>query len=388
MENSRPRWSSRTKLTIVILLLASGVYLLYRFSVVLPPLILAIIFAYVLTPLVQFLHVRIKLGRTLSTLLVYLVVIAVLVLIPLLIIPPLTEQIAGLNLDVQRFLLAIEDILGHRYVVAGQVIDVDAVFQQLIGSLQNLLEPVFGQTLTLAFDILQSLVWMVFIAVVSFYLVKDGPALRTWLEGIVPPEYRFDYIRLRDEINHIWGAFFRGQLLLATVVAAIFTVAGLLLGLPFAFAMGVLAGLLEFLPSIGHAIWLTLASLLAFFGGSTWLPLPNWVFMLVLIGVHLIFQQFDLNYLIPRIIGRSVHLPPLVVILGIVTGAVLAGVLGILLAAPTIASTRVLARYIYANLFDLDPFPGSGVVPLPPPDPQWWRSLAPRRSSSAGDDEN
>ena len=81
-------------------------------------------------------------------------------------------------------------------------------------------------------------------------------------------------------------------------------------------------------------------ALLSFFVGSTWLPIPNWVFALIIISLHLVFEQFDLNYLIPRIIGRSVHLPPLVVILGIVTGAVLAGVLGILLAAPTIASAE------------------------------------------------
>jgi predicted PurR-regulated permease PerM len=95
--------------------------------------------------------------------------------------------------------------------------------------------------------------------------------------------------------------------------------------------------------------------------------------MLIVIGLHLIFEQFDLNYLIPRIIGRRVHLPPLVVILGIVAGAVLAGVLGILLAAPTIASARVLGRYVYANLFDLDPFPNTSTSPLPPPNPRWWQ---------------
>jgi predicted PurR-regulated permease PerM len=163
------------------------------------------------------------------------------------------------------------------------------------------------------------------------------------------------------------------------VVAVIFTIIGFILGLPFALAMGVFAGLMEFLPSIGHGIWLVVASLLALFAGSTWLPLPNWAFMLVVIGLHLVYQQFDLNYLIPRIIGHSVHLPPLVVILGIVTGAVLAGVLGIPLAAPTIASARVLGRYVYANLFDLDPFAASAAPPLPPPNPRWWRVLFPAK---------
>ena len=78
------------------------------------------------------------------------------------------------------------------------------------------------------------------------------------------------------------------------------------------------------------------------------------------------------------------HLPPLVVILGIVTGAALAGVLGVVLAAPTVASARVLARYVFANLNDENPFPDeTSSTLLPPPDPRWWDI---RKKSS--DEEN
>ena len=367
----------QAKLTISFLLIALVIYLLYRFGVILAPMILAVILAYVLSPMVSALQNRLGIRRALATLITYLILLAVLVALTLVIIPPLVTQFTGLNLNIQRSLLAIEEILGHRFILAGRVIDLDVIIQQAVGSLQGFMEPVFGQTLNLAVDVISSVVWVIFILVVVFYLIKDGPAMRDWLEKIIPPAYRDDYIRLRDEISSIWAAFFRGQLVLALVVSVIFTAIGFILGLPFAFAMGVFAGLMEFLPSIGHGIWLMVASLLALFGGSTWLPLPHLAFMLIVIGLHLVYQQFDLNYLIPRIIGRSVHLPPLVVILGIVTGAVLAGVLGILLAAPTIASARVLGRYVYANLFDLDPFPVSGAFPMPQPNLRWWRKHLP-----------
>jgi predicted PurR-regulated permease PerM len=373
MDATRPRWSPQAKLTVSLLIVALFVYLLSRFSAVLAPMTLAVILAFVLSPLVKVFQDRFGMRRPLAVILTYLVLLAVMVTLPAIILPVLAAQVAGLNLDFQRILRTVEDMLGHRYLIAGQVINVDDLIQQAIGSLQGVFEPVFGQTLSLAVEVISSVVWVIFILVVSFYLIKDGQALRTWLENMVPAVYRKDYVRLRDEINHIWAAFFRGQLVLAVVVSVIFTVIGFCLGLPFALAMGVFAGLLEFLPSIGHGIWLVVASLLAFFGGSTWIPVPNWVFMLIVIGLHLVYQQFDLNYLIPRIIGRSVHLPPLVVILGIVTGAVLAGVLGILIAAPTIASARVIGRYVYANLFDLDPFAAHAAPPLPPPDPRWWR---------------
>jgi predicted PurR-regulated permease PerM len=375
MQKQKVRWSSRTKIVVSLLLLTFAVYMLYRFSIILTPFILAIIIAYILTPAVDYFQNRLHLPRVLAILVAYLLLIVVLITLPLLIVPPLVDQFTALNVDVQRFLLSVESLLGNQYSIAGQVINLEAVFKQMVGSLQGLAEPVFGQTLGFVLDVITSLIWVVFIFVVSFYLIKDSQQVRQWLEGLVPPSYSEDYVQLRDEISRIWGAFFRGQVILALIVATIFTIIGFILGLPFAFAMGVFAGLMEFLPSLGHGIWLTTASLLALFAGSTNLPIPNWVFMLLIIGLHLVFEQFDLNYLIPRIIGRSVHLPPVVVILGIVGGAAIAGVLGILLAAPTIASARVVGRYIYANLFDMEPFPSSVVQTLPPPNPRWWHHI-------------
>lgn len=382
MAEPRPRWSPLTKIVISLLLLAFAIYLLDRFSIVLAPFVLAVILAYILNPLVNRLHQGFGLRRSLAVLIAYLLVLAVLLTVPLVILPPLADQFTSLNLDIQRFIEQLEAVLGKQYSIAGRyTLDVDALIRQVVGSLQGLLEPVFGQTLELVVEIISSVVWLIFIVVVSIYLILDGPTLRAWLESLVPPVYRPDYLRIRDEIGEIWGAFFRGQIVLALVVFIIFSVMGLLLGLRFSLAMAVFAGLLEFLPSIGHGIWLFVASLLAFFGGSTWLPLPNWAFLLIVVGLHLVYQQFDLNYLIPRIIGRSVHLRPVVVILGIVAGAALAGVLGILLAAPSIASLRVLMRYVYANLFDMEPFPQRAVGSMPPPNPEWWRKLFPRRTS-------
>ena len=381
MEQTRPRWAARTKLLVAILLLALFVYLIFRFSSIIPPFILSIIIAYILSPLVNAFQSRLHIRRGFATFLAYLTLLASIAAFLGIIIPILAAQIKDLNVDIQLFLREVTNFLGHRYTIAGQVIDLDALLEQFGGALPAGLEPAFGRTLGFAVDVITSIIWIIFIVVVTFYLIKDSSKLREWFESLVPPDYREDFIRLREDISYIWASFFRGQLVLALVVATLFTGIGLILGLPFPLALGVLAGLLEFLPSVGHGIWLTIASLLTLFLGSTWLPLPNWVFVLIVIGLHFVFQQFDLNYLIPRIIGRSVHLPPLVIILGIVAGAVLAGVLGILLAAPTIASARVIGRYIYANLLDMDPFPTSLVKPLPPPNPRWWRKLFSKEST-------
>ncbi len=382
MGESRPRWSPQVKLAVSLLVLALLIYLLARFTVAIGPLILAMILAYILTPAVNYLVRRFKLGRGMATLLTYLAFLAATVAILFLILTPLARQMSYLNLDYQRFINQLDALFAYQLVIGGQVVfDGASLAQQLAGILNGVIEPIFGRTLSLAVDVISSLVWVIFILVVSFYLIRDGPALRRWAEGLVPADYRQDFARLLELINGIWGAFFRGQLLLAMVVSVIFSIAGLALGLPFALAMGVLAGMLEFLPSVGHGIWLVTASILALAEGSTWMPVPNWLFALIIIALHIVFQQFDLNYLIPRIIGRRVHLPPVVVILGIVAGAAIAGVLGIVLAAPTIASGRVLFRYIYANLLDLDPFAEVLYAPLPPPDPGWWRLASRSRSA-------
>jgi predicted PurR-regulated permease PerM len=374
MEINHPRWSTQTKLVVTLLLLALFIFLLFRFHIILAPITLAVILAYILSPAVNYFQKRLHIHRFLATLLCYIAFLVMITLLPVLLIPLLGDQVSGLNVDLQDIIRRLEAIIAHQYIIAGQVFDGQAIYRQIVVALQGIVQPVFGRTFIFLMDVISSIAWVIFIGIISFYLVKDSPMFFTWLENLVPPSYRTTYNYLRNEINQIWSAFFRGQLVLALIVSILFTVIGFILGIPFWLAMGVFAGLLEFLPSIGHGIWLVTASLVALTIGSTWIPLPNWAFMLVIIALHLVFEQFDMNYLIPRIIGRRVHLPPVVVILGIGAGAVMAGVLGIALAAPIIASARVVGRYIYANLLDEEPSQESIAPLLPPPNPRWWHA--------------
>jgi predicted PurR-regulated permease PerM len=379
MNSTRPPWPYQTKLVVSLLVLGFLIYMLFRFSVVIAPIVLAIILAYIISPLATLFTNRLHLPKVLSILLAYIVLLFLVGLIPVLALPILITEIQETDLSLKTVLASAQGLLVSPIHVAGISIDLTRFVTQANDAIRGLSQAFVSQTLTLVVDVITSIVWVIFIFVFSFYLVKDSDKLRSWVEDRVPPVYRSDFIRLRDQINGIWSAFFRGQIVLATVVAIMFTVIGLVLGIPFAIGMGVLAGILEFLPSVGHGIWMVIAASLAFFIGSTWLPLPNWVFAMLIIGLHMVFQQFDLNYLIPRIIGRRVHLPPIVVILGIVSGAVLAGILGIPLAAPTIASARVIGRYIYSNIFDLEPFPAEEEPSTLAANPKWWRHPAKER---------
>ena len=111
------------------------------------------------------------------------------------------------------------------------------------------------------------------------------------------------------------------------------------------------------LSSIGHTVWGATAVILALLKGSSYLPLPTLAYALVVLGAYLAFTQLDMNVLIPNIIGGHMRLHPVVVLIGIIVGIEVGGVIGVALAAPTIASLRVVGWYVYARLFDLAPFP-------------------------------
>jgi predicted PurR-regulated permease PerM len=173
----------------------------------------------------------------------------------------------------------------------------------------------------------------------------------------VPPDYREDYDRLAKEIGRVWQSFFRGQVVLSAVIFLAVTTALAVVGVRNALILGLLAGVLEVVPNVGPVVAAVPAVLLALVQGSSWLPIGNFWFAVLVAGLYVLIQQLENNYLVPRIIGRSVNLHPLVVLVGVIAGARLAGILGIFLAAPTLATGRILLRYVYAKLLDLDPFP-------------------------------
>lgn len=374
-KNTRQNWSTTTKLVVVLVGLVIGGLVARKFGTAITPIILAVILAFILAPAVNLLERKTKMHRVLAIILVYLVLFLLISAVLYIIIPILINQIQTFVADIDIWINQALDFFSQDFMIGTYRFSGEIFLEPITNALQGFLEPLVGSTFEIVGVLIESIAWVVFIVIISIYLIKESKGVMSWFEHLIPPYGRADYKHIIHEINIIWSAFFRGQLLLALIVAVIITAEGLIIGLPFALLMGVMAGLLEFLPTIGHGIWLVTASLLALILGSTWLPVPNWVFLLIVVAVHIVFTQFDLNYLIPKIIGRSVHLPPLVVILGIIAGASVAGVLGVVLAAPSIASLRVLGGYVYARLFDQDPFPNhvTTVPPLPPPELRWWQ---------------
>ena len=169
--------------------------------------------------------------------------------------------------------------------------------------------------------------------------------------------------RLGRELGQIWDAFLRGQVVLAIVVGTITWLALSLLGMPNAGGLALLAAFMEFLPTIGPGISMFIGTAIALFVGSEWAIWgSNFTFAIVVFIVYNIITWFESAYLIPRLVGSRVRLHPAVTFVGIISGAIVFGLMGVLLATPVIASTREIGFYIFRKLFDQEPFEPTGAT--------------------------
>jgi predicted PurR-regulated permease PerM len=125
-------------------------------------------------------------------------------LIPALVVPSLVQQLSELNVNVQEIAASVEELLSQDILLGGFRFNLGQLATPVVEALRALAEPVFGRTLGIAFDVITSFVWAVFIVVVSFYLVKDAARFRAWAEA-PPPAYPTPQ-RLVGEINVVWGA--------------------------------------------------------------------------------------------------------------------------------------------------------------------------------------
>lgn len=361
------RWDVGTKRLIGTVVFVLVALILYRFRAVLPPLILAFLLAFILDPVVDFLEGRARIPRTGATVLVFLTIIAMAVTAPVIAMPPIVRAITSLNLDFVRIAAELDRFFSQPIPFLQWEIDLRAVYREFQQGIRSFLTAVATGTVNVVFSFVSTLFWGIFILLSAFYLTRDADRIVFWLDSLAPPSFREDFTRLRQEITYVWNAFLRGQLLMGLFIGGMTMIANTIIGLPNAPALGLLAGVLEFIPNIGPTIAAIPAVLIALFQGSYWLPLSNFWFAVLVVGVYVLIQQIESNFLIPRVMGRSLNLHPLVVLVAVILGGSMAGVLGVLIAAPTVATVRVLGQYIYYRLTDQDPFPVVPERPLPRP---------------------
>jgi predicted PurR-regulated permease PerM len=369
MTANSPPWSPNSKRLVWITLFVLALLGIYRIRNLLLPVIMAGVLAYLLVPLVTWLTRHTRLPRILSIVLVYLILITILISIPVGAITPIVVQTNSLINNLPRYLQQLGEFLQEPIFIFGfelpiHELPLDQVYSTLTSNFVTIVQTVGTQSVSLFGSIASATIstvgWTVLVLFLSFYIVKDYEQFFAFAMESLPANYQGDFLRLSAEISRIWNAFLRGQLILCGVVALIVLTMALIIGLPNALVLALIAGLMELIPTLGPILAGIPAGLIALFQtNSSWLGShmsPGWFFVLIAV-LYTIIYQMENYYLVPRIIGHHLKLHPLVVILGVLAGASVAGVLGIILAAPVLATARLIFLYIYRKLTDQPPFP-------------------------------
>jgi len=359
---SRP-WSDSTKRLVLIGAGIAIMAFIYAIRQVLPPIILAILLAYVLHPLVNLLT-RIRFPHGLAVAIVYLLLLMALAAVPAVVGPGLVQQLLRLSADIGSISRTIQNLIAEyqQLELFGYQVELISIYAQVRGPIERLASGLASGTIGIISGFALTLMWLFFILVVSLYLLLDMERIGQYIDGLIPPLYRAEVDGLLREIGSIWNSFLRGQVALSLVVGICVGLSMLALGVRNAGLLGLIAGILEVIPSIGPLLSMLPALAIAFFLGSTVLSISNAWFTLVVLGVYMLIQQVENNFLVPRIIGRSVNLHPAVILCGAIVGGTVAGVLGVFLAAPTIATFRVLSSYVYGKLLEPSLVPAEALV--------------------------
>lgn len=353
---SQNQWSPPVKLTVAVLVTVLLLLSLYAFRTALIPLIVGAIIAYVLYPVARQISKLTKLKHGMAVTVLYLLIVIPVVTLAVLLIPVIARQAINFQQTIVTFLQSID--LGGTLAIplVNTEIEVQQVVDRITESLSALVSNFLNEGLGVILTVGQVVIYGIFTIIISFYLTKDGASFISNAIDAMPDGFREEFRNLLQNLDRVWRAFVRGQLLLSFTVFVILTILASILGLPQPLLIGLLGGLLEFLPSIGNVIWGITVIIVALASGSTWIDVPPATFAIIVAIAYVAFAQLDINVLIPNIIGGQVSLHPAVVLIGVIVGLQVGGVLGVALAAPTIASARVILRYIYAKIFDQEPF--------------------------------
>lgn len=365
-----------------------------RLSEVLPIVGMAVILAYLLSPVVNFIEHRVLLygrfgkatHRNLAVILTYILIVAVVIIVVLVVVPVLVRQIEdfgrmipGLIRNVEQGieqklsepltfngepialngepfipLRRLQEATGYQHLT--QMLQIQDM--NLVGTTQTFIGSLTGPAFDFVGGALTAVINTILLFSMMFFLMRDGSMFIDRSVDLLPPLYRGDLRRILYELGRVWHAYLRGQITLAIGMGSVVVIIATLLGLPNPAILGMISGLLEFIPSIGSGLAIFPAALLALTSQSSTIPfLGGAPFAVVVIIAWAVLQNIEAIILVPRIMGGSLNLHPFVVIVSIIVGATVAGVLGIVLAAPAVASLRIFGQYIYGKLMDKDPFP-------------------------------
>lgn len=372
----RNRWSDPSRYIMGVFLLLAALFVVYIGRSAVPLVLAAALLALIVDPVIRFLVNRLRMNRTLAIVVTYLFVVAVLLLLPLLIIEPLVEAANfAMQIDpvmiVQRLSSFIQSVSvglqSHPWLASVlnppiesllKALDYSAsasqtpapVMQMSVADLSSRLGRALGAVAGFLGPTFSGLASVLFTLLMALQMTLTVGQYRNWFSDLIPPGHEPELNLLFGKIHKIWTGFLRGQMQLMAAVGLLTWIGGFIIGLPQAFFLGVIAGFMELIPNVGPVLAAVPAVLVALLFGSTHLALSHLSFALVVIVFYTFVQMIENQFLVPKIMGSAVDLPPLIVLIGVIVAADAFGIMGALLATPMIATGKLIFLYIYGKI--------------------------------------
>jgi predicted PurR-regulated permease PerM len=320
-------------------------WLLYLLAPVLTPFVAAALLAYIGDPLADRLQ-RLKMPRTIAVICVFLLTFMFIGLLVMLVLPLVRTQIASL-LDAlpsivaqieQVWLPRIENFLG---MDPGEDVGVAAFLTRYSDMAGNWGTAVLVSVGKSGGALAAAVISLFLIPILTFYMLRDWDFIVSRLAALVPSTVQPTVFRLARETDDVLGGFLRGQILVMLALSIIYSLGLSLVGLKFAIAIGVVSGLVSFVPYLGFVFGIVLAGLTVALEPDPLLRLAG------VIATFTIAQVIEGSVLTPKLVGDRIGLHPVIVIFAIAAGGQLFGFFGILLALPAAAMLSVLVRFAY-----------------------------------------
>jgi predicted PurR-regulated permease PerM len=326
------------------------VVLLYLLGPVLTPFIAAAILAYALNGGVDALCAlrfgQWSMPRALAVVLVMLVFLASLGALALIVVPVLRTELPLLQAQIPAFLGKLDSVLSPRLAQLGIRIKLDGtglrsiLTQQMATSGDEVWTTVLASARVGGSALLGWAATLVLIPVVLFYLLLDWHRLLAQVTGAVPRRWVRQTVGMAHEVNLLLAQYLRGQLLVMLVLAVYYSAALSFAGFEVALPVGILTGLLVFIPYLGFGLGLVLALIAAV------LQFPGWSGLVSVAAIYGAGQVIEGFFLTPRLVGERIGLNPLAVIFALLAFGQLFGFVGVLLALPASAILMVAFRHL------------------------------------------
>ena len=360
-----PPWNWPAKLIVGLGLVAIAIWLLVQFKSFLGPLIVAFLLTYIFYPAVNFLQKRIKLPwRVAVTVFYIIVVVAFLGLLiwgSLALFDQVENLIIFIENNIDQIPQLVNDLTQKTYHIWTYEFSLSALnWNSVVDQAVSAIQPIIGQVGSFAGSIATGaanvLLVLGIILLVSYFMLAESKGVTNRLENIQIPGYAADFQRIGQELNNIWNAFIRGQLIVVLITVIIYTIYLGSMGIQFFFGLALIAALGRFIPYVGAWItWITYG-LVALLQGSTIFNLPSGIYALIVLGGAILIDTMLDNLLVPKVMSENLKVHPALVLVGALIAVDFLGVIGILLAAPVLATVKLFSGYIFDKMTDQDPW--------------------------------